>query len=69
MGLLWAFSVPVFVSAVDIVGCFIFCISICCGFCSINMSSMPILDATPEEMETDVPIEEVSVCYILVCML
>ena len=68
MGLLLAFSVPFLVSAADILWCFILCISICCGFCNTNMS-MPVLDAAPEEMETDVPIEEVSVCYILVCML
>ena len=69
MGLLLALSVPFLVSAADILWCFILCISICCGFCNTNMSSMPVLDAAPEEMETDVPIEEVSVCCMLVCIL
>ena len=68
MGLLLAFSVPFFVSAADILWCFILCISICCGFCNTNMS-MPVLDAAPEEMETDVPIEEVSVCPFLMFVL
>ena len=69
MGSLWAFNVPGFVSAVNFIRCFTFCVSICCDICNINMSSMPILEATPEEMETDVPIEEVSVCCMLVCIL
>ena len=69
MGLLLVLSGPFLVSAADILWCFILCISICCGFCNSNMSSMPVLDAAPEEMETDVPIEEVSVCSILMFVL
>ena len=68
MGLMLAFEVPFLLSAADVIWCHISCISICCGCCNINMSSMPVLDGAPEEMEIDIPLEEVSVCPILMLL-
>ena len=66
---LWAFDLPGLISAIVLIERFIYCVSICCAIYNSNMSSMPILDTTPEAMETDVPVEEVSVCCVLVCIL
>ena len=45
-------------------------ISISCGCYSVIMSSMPVLDGEPEEMEIEIeiPLEEVSVSRILVLL-
>ena len=68
MGLMLAFDFPFLLSDVDIVWCSILCISICCGYYNVIMSSMPVLDGAPEEMEIDIPLEEVSVCPILMLL-
>ena len=62
-----AFDFPFLLSDVDILWCYILCISICCGCSNVIMSSMPVLDGEPEEMEIEIeiPLEEVSVFPVL----
>ena len=71
MGLMLAFDFPFLLSDVDIVWCSILCISICCGYYNVIMSSMPVLDGAPEEMEIEIeiPLEEVSVFPVLMLLL
>ena len=60
----------ILLSGVDVFWFSILCISICCGCYSVIMSSMPVLDGEPEEMEIEIeiPLEEVSVSPVLVLL-
>ena len=60
----------ILLSGVDVFWFAILIISISCGCYSVIMSSMPVLDGEPEEMELEIeiPLEEVSVFPVLMLL-